>query len=50
MHFFTDVIFGGLLGGAAVLAAVIVMRRAAERAGQEVEVYDDSPPRELVDA
>ncbi|HEY0518355.1 MAG TPA: phosphatase PAP2 family protein [Ilumatobacteraceae bacterium] len=41
MHFFTDVIFGGLLGGASVLAAVIVLRRAAERQGQHVETEHD---------
>jgi undecaprenyl-diphosphatase len=40
MHFLTDVIFGALLGGASVIATVIVMRRAAERQGQEVVASD----------
>jgi membrane-associated phospholipid phosphatase len=30
MHYFTDVVFGALLGGASVVAAAIVLRRAAE--------------------
>jgi|SwirhirootsSR2_FD_contig_51_4700475_length_1167_multi_2_in_0_out_0_1 undecaprenyl-diphosphatase len=36
MHFFTDVIFGALLGGTSVVASAIVLRRAAERQGQEL--------------
>jgi undecaprenyl-diphosphatase len=31
MHYPTDVLFGGLLGGASVVATVIVLRRASER-------------------
>ncbi len=31
MHYFSDVICGALLGGASVIAAVIVLRNAAER-------------------
>jgi undecaprenyl-diphosphatase len=31
MHFFTDVIFGALLGGLSVIVTVVVLRRAAER-------------------
>jgi undecaprenyl-diphosphatase len=44
MHFLTDVIFGALLGGASVIATVIVMRRAAERQGQEVIAFDHPEP------
>lgn len=38
MHFFTDVIFGALLGGAAVIATAMVLRRAAERRHQDIKV------------
>lgn len=31
MHYFTDVIFGALLGGASVIASVVVLRNAATR-------------------
>jgi undecaprenyl-diphosphatase len=36
MHFFTDVVFGALLGGASVIAAVTVLTRAA--ADHHIEV------------
>lgn len=38
MHFFTDVIFGGLLGGACVATTAIVLRRAAERYDQDLDL------------
>ena len=45
MHFFTDVIFGALLGGASVFATVVVLTRAAERQqNQQTEVEHDSVP------
>ena len=37
MHFFTDVVFGGLLGGASVIATVRVLTRAAADRHIEVE-------------
>ncbi|MEP7113353.1 MAG: phosphatase PAP2 family protein [Ilumatobacteraceae bacterium] len=51
MHFFTDVIFGALLGGASVIATTIVLRRAADRQGQEIGVIErDSAIDDLVNA
>lgn len=50
MHFFTDVIFGGLLGGAAVIATAVVLSRAADRQGQEIGIDDRQPAIDLVDA
>jgi membrane-associated phospholipid phosphatase len=49
MHFFTDVVFGALLGGASVFATVVVLTRAAERQqNQHVDVeHDDVPAAEL---
>lgn len=44
MHFFTDVIFGALLGGASVLATAVVLRRAADHLGQDIAAEEaDSP-------
>ncbi|MBK5333874.1 MAG: phosphatase PAP2 family protein, partial [Ilumatobacteraceae bacterium] len=37
MHFFTDVVFGALLGGASVIATVTVLTRAAADRHIEVE-------------
>jgi undecaprenyl-diphosphatase len=31
MHYFSDVIFGALLGGASVIASVAVLRKGADR-------------------
>ena len=44
MHFLTDVIFGGLLGGMSVIASYIVVRRAAERQHVPIEAIDDDRP------
>jgi membrane-associated phospholipid phosphatase len=46
MHFFTDVVFGALLGGASVIATVMVLTRAADRQQQrqQVEVADEPDP------
>ena len=41
MHFFTDVVFGALLGGACVFATAVVLRHAAER--QHQVVFDELP-------
>jgi len=43
MHFFTDVVFGALLGGTSVVVSAIVLRRAAERQGQELPALE--PPQ-----
>jgi membrane-associated phospholipid phosphatase len=43
MHFFTDVIFGALLGGASVIASTIVLRRAADHQHQVIEVDEHEP-------
>ena len=40
MHFFTDVIFGALLGGTSVIASAIVLRNAARRQHQELPALD----------
>jgi membrane-associated phospholipid phosphatase len=48
MHFFTDVIFGALLGGACVIASAIVVRRAAEQQHQVVDVDEHDPATDLV--
>jgi membrane-associated phospholipid phosphatase len=48
MHFFTDVIFGGLLGGASVIATAMVLRRAADRQRQDVDVDEREPAVDLV--
>ena len=50
MHFFTDVIFGGLLGGASVLATAVILRRATERQTQETVAEDGEIPIDLVRA
>jgi membrane-associated phospholipid phosphatase len=51
MHFFTDVVFGALLGGAAVVATMIVLRRAAvehcPEAAPEVVVRSEAPARDV---
>jgi len=51
MHFFTDVVFGALLGGASVIATVMVLSRAAERQQgqrtQETGVDESDPVVEL---
>jgi membrane-associated phospholipid phosphatase len=45
MHFFTDVVFGALLGGASVIATVLVLTRAAERQhNQEIDLSQDPAP------
>ena len=49
MHFLTDVIFGALLGGASVIATVMVLTRAAERQ-QNQHVEDDVEQAETVPA
>jgi membrane-associated phospholipid phosphatase len=43
MHFFTDVLFGALLGGASVIATTIVLRGAADRQGQEIGINNREP-------
>lgn len=50
MHFFTDVIFGALLGGASVMATAVVLRRAADRQGQEIGINEREPAIDLVTA
>jgi undecaprenyl-diphosphatase len=42
MHYFTDVVFGALLGGACVLATAIVLGRAVE--GQTAGIADSHRP------
>jgi undecaprenyl-diphosphatase len=49
MHFLTDVVFGALLGGASVIATVMVLTRAAERQ-QNQHVEDDEEHTETVPA
>ena len=48
MHFFTDVVFGALLGGASVFATAMVLTRAAARQEHDHEqvdmVHEDSIP------
>ncbi len=45
MHFFTDVVFGALLGGASVFATVVVLTRAADRQqNQNVDVETEPVP------
>jgi undecaprenyl-diphosphatase len=41
MHFFTDVIFGALLGGTSVIASAIVLRNAARRQHQDLPDLDE---------
>jgi len=41
MHYFTDVVFGGLLGGASVIATVMVLRHAEDR--QAPDSIDQHP-------
>jgi len=48
MHFFTDVIFGALLGGASVIASTMVLRRAADRQHQDIEIDEPEPAVDLV--
>lgn len=48
MHFFTDVIFGALLGGASVIATATVLLRAADRQHQHVDVAEREPAIDLV--
>lgn len=43
MHYFTDVVFGALLGGACVIACTLVLVRAAERRHLPVPAEDTSP-------
>ncbi|MEP7115083.1 MAG: phosphatase PAP2 family protein [Ilumatobacteraceae bacterium] len=51
MHFFTDVVFGALLGGASVIATTIVLRHAADRHHQKVGIDErDLAVDELVSA
>jgi len=42
MHYFTDVVFGALLGGASVLATAIVLHRAVDRQAVEHQ-WGESP-------
>jgi undecaprenyl-diphosphatase len=49
MHYLTDVIFGALLGGASVIATVVVLRGAAERQSPH-QVHDRSDPVRLAPA
>jgi undecaprenyl-diphosphatase len=44
MHYFSDVIFGALLGGASVIAAVLVLRNAA---GRELTHDTDGRPAQV---
>ena len=44
MHFFTDVVFGGLLGGACVVATVTVLTRAAAERHIEIEPTTQDHP------
>jgi undecaprenyl-diphosphatase len=49
MHFFTDVIFGALLGGTSVIASAILLRNAARRQHQYLPALDgpsEDRPRE----
>jgi membrane-associated phospholipid phosphatase len=48
MHFFTDVIFGALLGGAAVIATAMVLLRAADRQRPDVDADEREPSIDLV--
>ncbi len=48
MHFFTDVIFGALLGGASVIATAVVLRRAQERRGSVGEMDKPTSAVDLV--
>lgn len=48
MHFFTDVIFGALLGGASVIATATVLLRAADRQHQPVNADEREPAIDLV--
>lgn len=52
MHFFTDVVFGALLGGASVIATVTVLTRAAADRHIEVETTTEehSPATDLAHA
>jgi membrane-associated phospholipid phosphatase len=47
MHFFTDVVFGALLGGASVIATTVVLRRAADRLDED-PVVEPEPTTQLV--
>jgi membrane-associated phospholipid phosphatase len=49
MHYLTDVIFGALLGGASVIATVIVLRDAAERQARH-EVHEGTDDASLTPA
>lgn len=49
MHYFTDVIFGALLGGACVIVCTLVLVRGAERRHLPAPV-DDGEPAHLVPA
>lgn len=48
MHFFTDVIFGALLGGASVIATAMVLLRAADRQHQHIDAAEHEPAIDLV--
>lgn len=48
MHFFTDVIFGALLGGASVIATAMVLLRAADRQHQHIDAAEREPAIDLV--
>jgi membrane-associated phospholipid phosphatase len=51
MHFFTDVVFGALLGGACVIATAIVLRHAAENqtvASDELRPAAEPAPVEAI--
>ena len=37
MHFFTDVVFGAVLGGASVIVTTVVLRHAADGMGEAVD-------------
>jgi membrane-associated phospholipid phosphatase len=47
MHFFTDVIFGALLGGASVIATAMVLLRAADRQHQDIDADESEPTMDL---
>ena len=49
MHFLSDVVFGALLGGASVIATVVVLRHAAARDEVEEHQHDGELPAPAID-
>jgi undecaprenyl-diphosphatase len=53
MHYFTDVVFGALLGGASVIATALILRHAAEHSEGGSPEYsrpdNGSKPVEAID-